>query len=431
MTGFAYQDGALAADGVRLAEIARVVGTPCYVYSSATIEAAYRAFASALAGLNAGVCYALKANPSLAVVRTLAGLGAGADVVSGGELAVALAAGIPAARIVFSGVGKTRDEMAQALAAGIGQFNVESEPELAALSEVAAGRGVRAPVALRVNPDVDSGGHDKITTGRKLDKFGIAIDRAPEVYAHAARLPGIEIVGVAVHIGSQIVALDPFRAAFARAAALAAELIAGGHAIRRLDLGGGLGVAYEGSRAADPVAYARLVAEATAGFAGELVFEPGRFLVAEAGALIARVLYVKDTPAKRFVIVDAAMNDLIRPALYEARHPVVPVSEPGPDAPRAEADLVGPVCESGDVLAKARDLPPLAAGDLVAITMAGAYGAAMGSEYNSRPLAPEVMVRDGHFAVTRARPGIEERLKRETLPPWLMETRKARSRGAA
>ncbi len=244
-------------------------------------------------------------------------------------------------------------------------------------------------------------------------------------------MPGIEIVGVAVHIGSQIVALDPFRAAFARAAALAQELAAAGHAIRRLDLGGGLGVAYEGTRAADPVKYARIVAEATRGFAGERVFEPGRFLVAAAGALLARVLYVKETPAKRFVIVDAAMNDLIRPALYEARHPILPVAEAAPDAPRAASDVVGPVCESGDVLAKARDLPPLADGDLLAVAMAGAYGAAMASEYNSRPLAPEVMVRDGRFAVTRARPGIEERLKRESLPPWLMETRKARSRGAA
>ncbi len=429
--GFAYRDGALSSDGVALADIAKVVGTPAYVYSAGAMEDAYRRLKSAVGGLNATICYAMKANPSLAVVSTFAALGAGADVVSGGELAIALAAGVAPERIVFSGVGKTRDEMAQALAAGIGQFNVESEPELAVLSEVAQARGQRAPIAIRVNPDIAAGGHDKITTGRKIDKFGIDIARAPEIYARAAALPGVEIVGVAVHIGSQIVALDPFHAAFARAAALAAELAAAGHAVRRLDLGGGLGVAYEGARDADLADYARIVTEATRGFAGELVFEPGRFLVAAAGALLARVLYVKDTPAKRFVIVDAAMNDLIRPALYDARHPIVPVAEPAADGPLAEADVVGPVCESGDVLGLSRMLPPLSEGALVAVLMAGAYGAAMASEYNSRPLAPEVMVRDGRYAVTRSRPGIEERLKREALPPWLMETRKARSRGAA
>ena len=347
MTGFAYSGGALTCDRVQLAEIARAVGTPVYVYSSGAIEDAYGRFAGALAGQNATVCYALKANSSLAVVRTLAQLGAGADVVSGGELAVALAAGIPPERIVFSGVGKTRDEMEAALDAGIGQFNVESEPELDVLSEVAAARGVCAPIALRVNPDVDAGSHDKITTGRKIDKFGIDISRAPEIYARAATLKGIALVGVAVHIGSQIVELAPYRVAFARAASLARELQAAGHPIRRLDLGGGLGVAYEGAEAADPVAYARIVAEATQGFAGELVFEPGRFLVAAAGALVTRVLYDKDTPAKRFVIVDAAMNDLIRPALYEARHPILPLVEPAATTPLREADVVGPVCEFG------------------------------------------------------------------------------------
>jgi len=427
MNGFEYRDGVLHAEGVDLRVIARSVGTPFYCYAAAILEDRYRRFAGAFVGLNATVCFALKANPSLAVVKTFAALGAGADVVSGGELAIALAAGIDPARIVFSGVGKTRTEMAEALDAGIGQFNVESEPELRVLSEVAAARGERAPIAIRLNPDIDAQTHHKITTGRATDKFGIDIARADEIYALARALPGIEVVGVAVHIGSQIVDMAPFRAAFARVAALAREL--GG--IKRLDLGGGLGVAYDGGSPPDPTEYARAVREATAGFSGELVFEPGRYLTADAGALVATVLYDKDSGAKRFVIVDAGMNDLIRPALYEAHHRVVPIVAPPPGAALTEADVVGPVCETGDILATARPLPPLAEGALIAVLSAGAYGAAMASEYNSRPLLPEVMVRGSDFAVIRARPSRAAMLARDSLPPWLAETRSARRKSRA
>ena len=415
MSGFDYRRSVLHAEDVALADIARAVGTPFYAYSSAVLEDRYRSFADALPG--AAVCFALKANSCLAVVRSFAALGAGADVVSGGELKVALAAGIDPARIVFSGVGKTRAEMADALAARICQFNVESESELRVLSEVAAARKAKAPIAIRVNPDVDAGTHDKIATGRATDKFGIDIARAKEVYALARSLPGIEVVGVAVHIGSQILDMAPFRAAFARVTALAREL--GG--IKRLDLGGGLGVAYEGGKAPTPAEYAAAVREGTQGFSGEMVFEPGRYLVAEAGVLVASTLYVKDSGAKRFVIVDAAMNDLIRPALYGAHHRIVPVAEPQAGAALSEADVVGPVCESGDVLGSARALPALKEGDLVAVLTAGAYGASMASAYNTRPLVPEVMVRGGEFAVVRARPSLDAMLARDALPPWLEE----------
>jgi diaminopimelate decarboxylase len=422
VNGFEYRGGVLHAEGVALPDIAKAVGTPFYCYASAVLEDRYRKFAGAFAGNKATVCFALKANPCLAVVKTFAALGAGADVVSGGELLVALAAGIDPGRIVFSGVGKTRAEMAAALQSGIGQFNVESEAELRVLAEVAAARRTRAPVAIRVNPDVDALTHEKISTGRATDKFGIDIARARDVYALARSLKSLEVVGVAVHIGSQILDLAPCRAAFARIAALAQEL--GG--IARLDLGGGLGVAYDGGAAPTPAEYAAAVREATAGFNGELVFEPGRYLTAEAGVLVASVLYVKEAGAKRFMIVDAAMNDLIRPALYEAHHGIVPVVEVAVGATLTEADVVGPVCESSDVLGFARPLPPLAEGDLVAVTSAGAYGAAMASEYNSRPLVPEVMVRGGDYAVVRARPSREAMLAREALPPWLAEARAAK-----
>jgi diaminopimelate decarboxylase len=417
MNGFEYRRGVMHAEDVALPEIAREVGTPFYVYSTAVLEHRYKSFAGALSGTNATVCFALKANSCLAVVKTFAALGAGADVVSGGELAVALHAGIDPARIVFSGVGKTRGEMADALDARIGQFNVESEAELRVLSEVAAARRVKAPIAVRVNPDIDAQTHDKIATGRATDKFGVEIARAREVYALARTLPGLEVVGVAVHIGSQIMDMAPFRAAFARVTQLAKEL--GG--IKRLDLGGGLGVAYDGGRAPTPVDYAAAVREATKGFSGEMVFEPGRYLTAEAGVLVASTLYVKDSGAKRFVIVDAGMNDLIRPTLYGAIHRIVPVAEPPAGATLTESDVVGPVCESGDVLGNARALPALKEGDLVAVLTAGAYGASMASAYNTRPLVPEVMVRGDEFAVVRARLDRDAMLARDELPPWLEE----------
>ena len=415
--GFIYRGGVLHAEGVPLPEIAKSVGTPFYCYSSAVLEGRYHSFAGAFAGANATVCFALKANSNLAVVKTFASLGAGADVVSGGEMLIALAAGIDPKRIVFSGVGKTRAEMAAALNADIAQFNVESEAELRVLSEVAQARRTRAPVAIRINPDVDAHTHEKITTGRATDKFGIDIARAREAYALARSLKGIDTVGIAVHIGSQILDLAPFRAAFARIADLAREI--GG--LKRMDLGGGLGIAYDGGAAPQPADYAAVVRDATRGFAGELVFEPGRYLTAEAGVLVASVLYTKEAGPKRFVIVDGAMNDLIRPALYGAHHEIVAVAEPGPGAKRIEVDVVGPVCESGDVLGTARMLPPLAEGALIAVKSAGAYGAAMASEYNSRPLVPEVMVRGTAYAVVRPRPHHEAMLAREILPPWLAD----------
>jgi diaminopimelate decarboxylase len=424
MNGFEYRRGVLHAEGVAVPEIAKAVGTPFYVYSSAVLEDRYRQFAGAFAGRKATVCFALKANPSLAVVKTFAALGAGADVVSGGELLIALAAGIDPKQIVFSGVGKTRAEMAAALQSGIGQFNVESEAELKVLAEVAAQRRTRAPVAIRVNPDVDAGTHDKISTGRATDKFGVDISRAREAYALARALKSLDVVGVAVHIGSQILDLAPCGIAFRRVTELAREL--GG--LARIDLGGGLGISYEGGTAPTPAEYAAVVREATQGFDGELVFEPGRYLTAEAGILVASVLYEKEAGDKRFIIVDGAMNDLIRPALYGAHHGIVPVAEPKPGAARSEADVVGPVCESGDVLGTSRALPALAERDLIAVTSAGAYGAAMASEYNSRPLVPEVMVRGGDYAVIRARPSREAMLARDALPSWLAEERATESK---
>ena len=421
MDHFVYRGGTLHAEDVALSEIARGIGTPFYCYSSATLERHYRVFAEALEGVNASICYALKANSNLAVVRTLARLGAGADVVSEGELRRALKAGVAPERIVFSGVGKTRQEIAAAIEAGIGQFNVESEPELNVLDEIARARGVRAPMALRVNPDVDADTHDKIATGRKEDKFGIAIERAPEIYARAATLPGIEITGLACHIGSQLTALDPFREAFACLTDLAEHLIAEGHAIARLDLGGGLGIPYEGESPPEPSAYGALVREMTQGFAGEVVLEPGRVIAGNAGLLITTILYVKEGATKRFVIVDAAMNDLLRPALYDARHRVVPLAEPPAEGPLEPAEIVGPVCESGDVLAWDAPLPAIKSGDLLAVRTAGAYGAVMASTYNSRLLVPEVLVKGAEFALVRARPDYEDLIGLDRVPDWLDE----------
>jgi diaminopimelate decarboxylase len=418
--GFGYLDGQLHADGAPLAEIAAAVGTPAYVYSGALMRERLRQFLAAFAGQRVMVCYALKANSNLAVVRTLAAAGAGADIVSGGELQRALAAGVPPHRIVFSGVGKSRDEMALALDAGIAQFNVESVPELIALGEAASARRLRAPVALRVNPDIGADTHDKISTGRRHDKFGIAYDQALEVYRMALRLAGIELVGLHLHIGSQILSLAPFEAACRRAVELIRALGAAGIALRRLDLGGGFGVPYRAEPALDLAAYAALIRTLTAGLDVELLFEPGRYLVAEAGVLISRVLYVKEDGERACVVVDAGMNNLLRPALYDAYHPILPVSEPAAAAPRAAVDVVGPICESTDVFARARDLPSLRAGELVAFAGAGAYGAVMASDYNSRPRAAEVMVEGTRFAVVKPRIEPAAGFADERLPPWLI-----------
>ncbi|MBX9635695.1 MAG: diaminopimelate decarboxylase, partial [Magnetospirillum sp.] len=371
------------------------------------------------AGLDATICFALKSNPNIAVIRTLADLGAGADVVSEGELRQALAAGVPPARIVFSGVGKTRRELEFAVAKGIMQINVESEPELELLSQVAAERGIRMPIALRVNPDVDAGTHAKITTGKKENKFGIEWTRAHEVYRKARDLPGVEVVAIACHIGSQLTEVEPFREAFLRVRDLVAILRADGFDIRRLDLGGGLGVPYEGEMPPHPEVYAAAIKSTLGDLGCRIVLEPGRLLVANAGVLVSRVIYVKEGSTRTFAIVDAAMNDLMRPALYEAYHSIQPVGEPLADAPLIPVDVVGPVCETGDTFAKQRPLPPLKAGDLVAFGSAGAYGAAMSSTYNTRPLVPEVLVKGNQFAVIRARPTYEEMRSLESLPEWL------------
>jgi diaminopimelate decarboxylase len=431
---FAYLGGELHCERVALARIAETVGTPFYCYSSAALEGQYRRFADAFADQGATIYYAVKANSNLAVIRTLALLGAGADIVSEGELRRALAAGIPAARTVFSGIGKTREEMAFALQSGIHQINVESEPELEALSEIATALGTNAPIALRVNPDVDARTHAKISTGKKENKFGIELGRIREVALHASRLPGIELRGLAVHIGSQLTDLTPFRLAFTRLAELVGELRGAGLPIDQLDLGGGLGVAYHGETPPSLVDYAALVKGTVGNLGVALAFEPGRLLVAEAGALITRVIYVKDGTTRRFLILDAAMNDLIRPALYDAWHDIIPLRQASPGAPTGKVDIVGPVCETGDTFATQRALPPIAAGELLAILSAGAYGAAMSSTYNSRLLVPEVLVRGAEFAVVRERPSYQDLLSQDSVPGWLSEIEggaPGRARGAA
>ncbi len=421
MDHFTYQDGILHAEDVPLTTIARAVGTPAYVYSTATLERHYRVLEEALAGLPHLICYAVKANGNLAVLATLARLGAGMDVVSEGEMRRALAAGVAPERIVFSGVGKTEAEIRFGLEHGIRQFNVESEPELAAISGLAAGMGATAPVTIRVNPDVDAQTHAKIATGKSENKFGIPISRAREVYAHAARLPGIRIVGVDMHIGSQLTQLAPFEAAFRKAAELTRALRADGHDIRRIDLGGGLGIPYRHANDAPPLPfdYGALIRRTVGELDAEIEVEPGRLIAGNAGILLSRVIYAKHGEGRDFLILDAAMNDLVRPAMYDAWHDIVPLAEPDPQAPIAEVDVVGPVCETGDTFARARPLPPLGPGDLVAFRSAGAYGAVMASEYNARPLVPEVMVTGDQFAVVRARPTYEEMLARDSLPPWL------------
>ncbi|MCC6007741.1 MAG: diaminopimelate decarboxylase [Rhodobacteraceae bacterium] len=421
MDHFQYRGGILHAEDVPLPEIAAQVGTPFYVYSSATLERHFRLFEEALEGMPHLVCFAMKANSNLAVVATLARLGAGMDVVSGGEYRKARAAGVPGDRIVFSGVGKTREEMRLALEGGIRQFNVESEPELEALDEVARSMGLRAPIALRVNPDVDARTHEKISTGRKEDKFGVPIARAPEIYDRAAGMAGIEVVGVDVHIGSQLIDLAPFEAAFLKVADLTRELRARGHDIRRLDLGGGLGIPYARDNSAPPLPldYGALIRRTVGDLGCEVEIEPGRLIAGNAGLLVASVIYAKQGEGRRFLILDAAMNDLIRPAMYGAHHDIVPVQEAPAGAEVMPWDVVGPVCESGDTFARARLLPQLEPGALVAFRSAGAYGAVMASEYNTRPLVPEVMVRGDHVAVIRARPSFDEMVNRDSLPEWL------------
>ncbi|MHA6346805.1 diaminopimelate decarboxylase [Roseivivax sp. CAU 1761] len=421
MDHFLYRDGILHAEDVPLTEIAAAVGSPVYVYSTATLERHFRLFDEALDGLPHLVCFAMKAASNQAILKTLARLGAGMDVVSGGEYARAIAAGVPGERIVFSGVGKTEAEIRAALDGGVRQFNVESEPELQAISRAAAERGIAAPVALRVNPDVDARTHAKIATGKSENKFGIPIARAREVYAAAARLPGIEVVGVDVHIGSQLTELEPFEAAFTKVADLTRALRADGHDIRRLDLGGGLGIPYQNTNAAPPLPfdYGALIRRTVGDLGCEIEIEPGRLIAGNAGILLARVIYVKEGEGRRFLILDAAMNDLLRPAMYDAWHDIVPVREAAPGAPRHDYDVVGPVCETGDTFARARALPELAAGDLVAFRSAGAYGAVMASEYNTRPLVPEVLVKGDHHAVIRARPSFDEIISRDTIPEWL------------
>jgi len=417
---FQYKDGVLCAEGVRLDLLAEKVGTPFYCYSTATLERHYKVFVNALPA-GSLVAYSVKANGNLAVLKTLGRLGAGADVVSGGELAKALAAGIPANKIVFSGVGKTAAEMRQALEAGIHQFNVESEPELVVLDEVARSLGKRAPVTLRINPDIDAKTHAKITTGTAETKFGIPFAHAREAYAVAAKLKGIEIVGVDVHIGSQITELAPFEAAFRKVGELIAVLRADGHTITRLDLGGGLGVPYENNNEPppDPAAYGAMVSSVTRDFGCRLAFEPGRLIAANAGVLVARVIYVKRGDAKTFLIIDAGMNDLIRPALYDSHHEIIPVNEPVPGAPRPRYDVVGPVCETSDLFAANRALPELKSGDLVAILTAGAYGAVMASSYNTRPPAPEILVKGSDWSIVRPRLTHEQLIAQDHLPPWL------------
>ena len=421
MHHFDYRDGALCAEGVPLERIAAEAGTPTYVYSTATLTRHVRVFAEAFAGVDHLVCYAVKANSNQAVLATIARLGAGMDVVSGGELARALRAGAPADRITFSGVGKTAEELAAALDAGILCFNVESEPELRLLSQIAEQKGLRAPVALRVNPDVDAKSHAKISTGSAETKFGIPLDAARRVYAEAAAMPGVAIAGVDMHIGSQITDLEPFERAIARLVDFVGELRADGHAIHHVDLGGGLGIPYRLSNEPPPLpaAYAEMVKRLTAGIDARLIFEPGRLIVGNAGILLTRVIYVKQGAQKTFVIVDAGMNDLIRPTLYEAHHEIWPVTQPAPDAPRARVDVVGPVCETGDYLALDREMPLPKPGDLLAVMTAGAYGAVQASTYNSRPLVAESLVDGPNYAVIRPRPSIEDLIALDRIPDWL------------
>ncbi len=421
MDHFLYRDGALYAEDVPIAELAASVGTPFYVYSSATLLRHFQLFDDALDGTDHLVCYAMKAASNQAILKTLAQAGAGMDVVSGGEYLRAKAAGVPGDRIVFSGVGKTADEIRTALTGGIRQFNVESEPEMEVINAIALELGEVAPITVRVNPDVDAKTHAKIATGKSENKFGIPIARASEVYAHAASLPGLEVIGIDVHIGSQLTELAPFELAYKKVAELTEKLRTEGHDIRRLDLGGGLGIPYTRSNDAPPlpVEYGSLIKRTLGHLGCEIEIEPGRLIAGNAGLMVSKVIYVKSGEGRDFLIVDGAMNDLIRPAMYEAHHDIVPVQEPTPGIEPRPYDIVGPVCETGDTFAKQRNMPPLSAGDLIAFRSAGAYGAVMASEYNTRPLIPEVLVNGDQFAVIRARPSFDEIINRDTIPSWL------------
>ena len=420
MRHFDYKDGEMHAENIPLAKIAAEVGTPVYVYSTATFTRHYKVFAENFSDTEALIAYSVKANSNIAVLATLAKLGAGADVVSGGELKRALIAGIPAKKIVFSGVGKTREEMEDALTAGIRVFNVESLPELRLLNEIALSMGKKAPIAFRVNPDVTAGGHDKISTGKKENKFGIAWSRAEATYSEAAKLPAIKIVGVDVHIGSQISDLAPFEKAIVKVGGLIKRLRAAGHSITSFDIGGGLGIPYGNNTTPPPLPseYAAMVKRLTADLNVEMIFEPGRMIAGNSGILLSEVLYVKRGEDRDFLIIDAAMNDLLRPALYDAFHDMEAVKQPSLDHMETY-DVVGPICESGDTFTKGREMPKLESGELIVLHSAGAYGAAQASQYNTRPLIPEVLVNGDEFAVIRSRPSVEDILKTESLPDWL------------
>ncbi|PCH65642.1 MAG: diaminopimelate decarboxylase [Rhodobacteraceae bacterium] len=421
MDHFQYRNGTLHAEDVPLAEIASAVGTPFYVYSTATLLRHFALFDDALEGLDHLVCYAMKAASNQAILKTLAQAGAGMDVVSQGEYMRAKAAGVPGDKIVFSGVGKTVEEIRTALIGGIRQFNVESEPEMAVLNAVALELGKVAPITIRVNPDVDARTHAKIATGKSENKFGIPIKRARAVYAHAATLPGLKVIGIDVHIGSQLTDLEPFEQAYTKVADLTVQLREDGHDIIRLDLGGGLGIPYSRSNQAPPLPadYGALIKRTVGHLGCEVEIEPGRLIAGNAGLMVTKVIYVKSGEGRDFLILDAAMNDLIRPAMYEAHHDIVPLVEPTPGTLPHTYDIVGPVCETGDTFAKERALPETSAGDLIAFRGAGAYGAVMASEYNSRPLIPEVLVNGDQFAVIRRRPTLDEMINRDTLPAWL------------
>ena len=421
MDHFLYHKGILHAEDVAITEIAAAVGTPFYVYSQATLMRHFRVFDEALNGMKHLICYAMKANSNIAILKILGNLGAGMDVVSGGEYLRAKAAGISGDKIVFSGVGKTREEMALAIKNGIRQFNVESEAELKVLNEVALSLGAIAPITLRVNPDVDAKTHAKIATGKSENKFGIPISKAQEVYSIAASMEGIDVVGIDVHIGSQLTDLEPFRLAYKKVAELTKELRQDGHNIRRLDLGGGLGIPYENSNQIPPTPedYAKVIHETVGDLDCEIEIEPGRLLAGNAGLMVSSVIYNKSGEGRDFMIVDAAMNDLIRPAMYEAYHEIIPVIETTGSPEIRDYDIVGPVCETGDTFANKRALTPVADGEMVAFRSAGAYGAVMASEYNTRPLIPEVLVYGDQFSIIRDRPSIEAIIKRDIIPDWL------------
>ncbi len=421
MDHFTYKDGILHAEDVDLRDIAAEVGTPFYVYSTATLLRHVEVFDQALGDMPHLICYAMKANSNQAVIKLLGDAGCGMDVVSGGEYMRAKAAGVPGDRIVFSGVGKTAEEMQLALSGGIRQFNVESEPELERLSAVASSMGLVAPITIRVNPDVDAKTHAKIATGKSENKFGIPMKWARDVYARAAQLPGLKVVGIDVHIGSQLTDLEPYRLAFEKVAELTQVVRDDGHDITRLDLGGGLGIPYARDNQAPPLPfdYGQVVRQTVGHLGCEIEIEPGRLIAGNAGLMVSKVIYRKNGDGRVFLIIDGAMNDLIRPAMYEAHHDIVPVVEAEAGAERPDVDIVGPVCESGDTFAKARALPVMQSDDLLAFRSAGAYGAVMSSEYNSRPLIPEILVDGDQFAVIRARPSFDEMINRDTLPSWM------------